>query len=131
MSRTLSPGSDPADQAAWVEGFLAGDALLIIEDRRILRLLDEWVRRIDDRAFVDALPSLRRAMGSWSRASRRALARRLAQGEQADTTDSAGDDEELLAFAALKQYLSTRRVIIPTYAAADMPIVQVRLVRSS
>lgn len=100
MSRTLSPGSDPADQAAWVEGFLAGDALLIIEDRRILRLLDEWVRRIDDRAFVDALPSLRRAMGSWSKASRRALARRLAQGEQADTTDPAGDDEELLAFAA-------------------------------
>ena len=73
---------------------------VIIEDRRILRLLDEWVRRIDDRAFVDALPSLRRAMGSWSRASRRALARRLAQGEQADTTDPAGDDEELLAFAA-------------------------------
>ena len=100
MSRTLSPGSDPADQAAWVEGFLAGDALLIIEDRRILRLLDEWVRRIDDRAFVDALPSLRRAMGSWSKASRRALARRLAQGEEADTTDPAGDDEELLAFAA-------------------------------
>ena len=30
----------------------------------------------------------------------RALARRLAQGEQADTTDPAGDDEELLAFAA-------------------------------
>ena len=102
MSRTLSPGSDPADQAAWVEGFLAGDALLIIEDRRILRLLDEWVRRIDDRAFVDALPSLRRALGSWSKASRRALARRLAQGEQPETTDPAGDDdeEEMLAFAA-------------------------------
>ena len=83
-----------------MEGFLAGDALLIIEDRRILRLLDEWVRRIDDRAFVDALPSLRRAMGSWSRASRRALARRLAQGEEADTTNPAGDNEELLAFAA-------------------------------
>ena len=102
MSRTLSPGSDPADQAAWVEGFLAGDALLIIEDRRILRLLDEWVRRIDDRAFVDALPSLRRALGSWSKASRRALARRLAQGEQPETTDPTGDDdeEEALAFAA-------------------------------
>ena len=102
MSRTLSPGSDPADQAAWVEGFLAGDALLIIEDRRILRLLDEWVRRIDDRAFVDALPSLRRALGSWSKASRRALARRLAQGEQPETTDPTGDDEEeeMLAFAA-------------------------------
>lgn len=108
MSRALSRGADPQEQAAWIEGFLSGNALLVVEDRRILGLLNEWVGGIDDRAFIDALPALRRAMGAWSRASRRELARRVASGgsRQAGADSDGGDDDgesgedELLAFAA-------------------------------
>ena len=108
MSRALSRGADPQEQAAWIEGFLSGNALLVVEDRRILGLLNEWVGGIDDRAFIDALPALRRAMGAWSRASRRELARRVASGgsrQAGADSDGGGDDgesgeDELLAFAA-------------------------------
>ncbi|WKR22835.1 DUF5682 family protein [Actinomyces israelii] len=108
MSRALSRGADPEEQAAWIEGFLSGSALLVVEDRRILGLLDEWVGGIDDRAFIDVLPALRRAMGSWSRASRRELARRIASGgprragagSGGGGEDGESGEDELLAFAA-------------------------------
>ena len=101
MSRALSRGADPEEQAAWIEGFLSGSALLVVEDRRILGLLNEWVSGIDDQAFIDVLPALRRAMGSWSRASRRELARQFAHLDDPQRAGADGDgEEELLAFAA-------------------------------
>ena len=101
MSRALSRGADPQEQAAWIEGFLSGSALLIVEDRRILGLLNEWVSGIDDQAFIDVLPALRRAMGSWSRASRRELAHQVAHLDDPQRAGADGDGEdELLAFAA-------------------------------
>lgn len=103
MSRALSPGSEAAEQAEWIEGFLAGSALLLMEDDRLLGILDAWVAGIDVRAFVDALPALRRAMGAWPPAARRNLARRIAQlGHQDAPGAAATDDSEtaMLAFAA-------------------------------
>ena len=103
MSRALSRGADPEEQAAWIEGFLSGSALLIVEDRRILGLLNEWVGGIDDQAFIDVLPALRRAMGSWSRASRRELAHQVAHLDDPQRAGADGDgdgEDELLAFAA-------------------------------
>ncbi len=101
MSRALSRGADPEEQAAWIEGFLSGSALLVVEDRRILGLLNEWVSGIDDQAFIDVLPALRRAMGSWSRASRRELAHQVAHLDDPQRAGADGDgEEELLAFAA-------------------------------
>ena len=84
MSRALSRGADPEEQAAWIEGFLSGSALLVVEDRRILGLLDEWVGGIDDRAFIDVLPALRRA----------------GAGSGGGGGDGESGEDELLAFAA-------------------------------
>ena len=100
MGRALTPGTDPQAQAAWIEGFLAGDPLLILEGHEILPLLDEWVRRIDDRGFIDVLPALRRALGAWPPAARRALARRLAQCRDSREEPEPADDSQMLAFAA-------------------------------
>ena len=78
LSRELSSATDPGEQAGWIEGFLAGNALLLIHDPRLLGVIDRWAGGIPSRAFVDALPALRRAFGSWSRAERRELAARVA-----------------------------------------------------
>lgn len=77
LSRALSSGADPAWQAGWVEGFLAGSALLLIHDDLLLGIIDAWARGIAARTFVDVLPALRRGFGAWSPAERRALAARV------------------------------------------------------
>ncbi|MBE6477673.1 MAG: hypothetical protein E7Z97_06360 [Propionibacteriaceae bacterium] len=78
LGRALSPGAEPERQAHWIEGFLAGSALLLLEDRQLLTVIDEWATGIPDEAFRRVLPALRRAFGTWSTAERRMLAGRVA-----------------------------------------------------
>lgn len=77
LSRALSQGTQPEEQAEWIEGFLAGDILLLSYDNVLLEVLDEWLRRIGDRVFVDVLPALRRAFGQWPSPQKVDLARQI------------------------------------------------------
>lgn len=106
LGRTLSPGSEPMVQAAWVEGFLAGSPLLVIHDDRLVSLLDEWLTGIGDQAFTDVLPILRRAFGAWTRPARRQLANRVAgldgrSSARVDETEDFTGAEGVLATVAL------------------------------
>ncbi len=71
LSRALSAGWSPPAQAGWVEGLLQGDALLLIHDRQLLQVLDEWVTTLEEDAFVDVLPLVRRTFGSYDLSERR------------------------------------------------------------
>lgn len=73
LSRALSGGA-AADQALWIEGFLAGGALLLIHDDRLLEVLDDWVCALDGEVFVEVLPLLRRTFGDFGPGERRVLA---------------------------------------------------------
>ena len=75
LSRALSIGSEPAAKAAWIDGFLGGSGLLLVHDRELLGLLDDWVRGLDDRAFTDVLPLLRRTFGAFPDGERGAIGR--------------------------------------------------------
>lgn len=77
MSRRLSVGAPAADGAAWLDGFLEGDALLLLHDPALLGLVDAWVAGVDDRTFEDLLPLLRRAFGRFTPAERRQVGHRL------------------------------------------------------
>ncbi|WP_432558729.1 DUF5682 family protein [Granulicoccus sp. GXG6511] len=78
LGRALSRGaaSSVTEQATWVEGFLAGGALLLIHDDRVLALIDSWVRALDDDDFVVALPLVRRTFGAFEPPERRNIANR-------------------------------------------------------
>lgn len=112
LSRTLSPGTPPEDQAEWIEGFLAGDVLLLSHDDTLLGVLDEWMRRIGDRAFVDVLPVLRRAFGQWPDPQKIDLAGRIRtlgsppRGGHGDGPD-VGTPEDLDAVAPVLATVST------------------------
>jgi hypothetical protein len=56
--------------AAWLEGFLQGSELLIIHDRDLWQLLDEWITHLDDERFLSILPLLRRTFSAFSEAAR-------------------------------------------------------------
>ena len=82
LERALSAGAESAAKAAWVEGFFADGALLLIHDATLRALLDRWVGSLDAEEFTDLLPLVRRTFGTFTAAERRMIAERLTAGER-------------------------------------------------
>jgi hypothetical protein len=79
----LSIGIPAPGKAAWAEGFLSGGGLLLVHDRDLLGVLDDWVATLAGQDFTDVLPLLRRTFGEYSppeRANIAAAVRQLAGG---------------------------------------------------
>ena len=98
LQRALSAGVAAADKAAWVDGFFADGALLLIHDAELRGLLDEWVCQLDDAEFTDMLPLLRRTFGTFATAERRAIAEKISvRAEHLDRGHPEEIDPELAA----------------------------------
>ncbi len=80
VSQALSHGPSVADRAAFAEGYLAGGALLLVHDEHLLPIIDEWIASLHGEDFLETLPSLRRAFGSYSKPERRQLSERISRG---------------------------------------------------
>jgi hypothetical protein len=76
MALVLTVGVPVSRAAAWIEGFLAGDGLLLVHDERLLRLVDGWLTGIPADAFVEALPLLRRTFSEYPSPARRQIGER-------------------------------------------------------
>ncbi len=77
MGLVLTVGVPPARAAAFVEGFLAGGALLLVHDPHLLSLVDSWLTGIPPELFVEVLPLLRRTFGAFAGPERRAIGERV------------------------------------------------------
>jgi hypothetical protein len=73
LSAALSRGEDPGHGASWIEGLLAGSGLLLVHDRGLLALIDEWVARVSTDIFNDVLPLLRRSFALFEQGERRLI----------------------------------------------------------
>ena len=73
LSRALSPGTDPQDGAAFVEGFLAGSGTVLIHDDELLAIIDAWLCGLAGDAFEQLVPLLRRTFGAFEPAERRRI----------------------------------------------------------
>ncbi|MFF8288268.1 DUF5682 family protein [Streptomyces sp. NPDC016309] len=85
MGLALSPGTPPADAAAWIEGFVGGAAdpgggMLLVHDERLLGLVDAWLTRVPAEAFTDVLPLLRRTFSAYEQSVRRTLGELVRRG---------------------------------------------------
>lgn len=80
----------------WLDGFLQGSELLIIHDRRLWGLLDDWISGLPQERFVEILPLLRRAFSHFSDSARGQLHERLLYGPQTlvETAQESNFDEE-------------------------------------
>jgi hypothetical protein len=76
MALVLTVGVPVARAAAWIEGFLTGDGLLLVHDERLLRLVDGWLTGIPSGAFVEVLPLLRRTFSEYPAPQRRQIGER-------------------------------------------------------
>ncbi|MFI7004840.1 DUF5682 family protein [Nocardia sp. NPDC050175] len=80
LSAALSVGNTAAAKAAWVDGFLGGRGLLLVHDRELLRLIDDWLRALREDQFVETLPLLRRTFGAFESGERRAIGQAVRDG---------------------------------------------------
>ncbi|MEU6156889.1 DUF5682 family protein [Streptomyces sp. NPDC047130] len=85
MGLVLSPGTGPADAAAWIEGFVGGGSggLLLVHDERLLGLVDAWLTGVPAEAFTDVLPLLRRTFSAYEPGVRRSLGELVRRGPSA------------------------------------------------
>ena len=97
LSRALSVGTDPADAAGWVEGFLRDSGLLLLHDPRLLGLIDDWVRSIPGESFDATLPLIRRTFATFEPAERRQIGEQLKGGRATPVEDVAGFDTDRAA----------------------------------
>ncbi|MFJ8335584.1 DUF5682 family protein [Streptomyces sp. NPDC094437] len=83
MGLVLSPGTAPADAAAWIEGFVGGGSgggMLLVHDERLLGLVDTWLTSVPTEAFTDVLPLLRRTFSAYEPGVRRTLGELVRRG---------------------------------------------------
>jgi len=74
LAAALSSGEDPAHGAHWIEGLLSGSGLLLVHDRPLLALIDEWVASVSAEVFDGVLPLLRRTFSLFEPGERRLIA---------------------------------------------------------
>ncbi|MDQ0794450.1 DUF5682 family protein [Streptomyces sp. B1I3] len=87
MGLALSPGTPPAEAAAWIEGFFggaAGGGMLLVHDERLLGLVDAWLTGVPAGTFTDVLPLLRRTFSAYEPGTRRALGELVRRGRDPD-----------------------------------------------
>lgn len=101
LRRALSVGTPAPAQAAWVEGFLGRDGLLLVHDADLLALLDGWVCSLPEREFTEVLPLLRRTFGAYDRGERRSIGDAVTR-RPTTTTAAAAVVDDALALPALR-----------------------------
>lgn len=84
MSLRLSRGADAPGGAAWLDGFLSGDAALLLHDQELLAVIDEWIAAVPSELFDDLLPLVRRTFSAFSKTERRMI------GDQVRRLDGSG-----------------------------------------
>ncbi|MEU2512718.1 DUF5682 family protein [Streptomyces syringium] len=93
MGLALSVGTEPAEAAAWIEGFVGSGGsggMLLIHDERLLALVDDWLVGVPAEAFTDVLPLLRRTFSAYDASVRRTLGELVRRGGAADGTAARG-----------------------------------------
>jgi hypothetical protein len=95
LSRRLSVGADAEAGAAWLDGFLTGEALLLLHDDELLGVVDEWVATVPEQVFEDLMPLLRRTFSRFEAGERRQIGAHLrVLGKPRATVTSTGVDLE-------------------------------------
>ncbi|AIJ23878.1 DUF5682 family protein [Amycolatopsis methanolica] len=95
LSRQLSVAADATQAAGWLEGFLSGEAALLVHEPELLEIVDRWATGVGEEVFDHLLPLLRRTFAEFSAPERREIGlrvRRIDRGEGASGARAADED---------------------------------------
>jgi len=101
LSLHLSAGADAAKAAAWLDGFLNRNAVVLLHDATVWGLVDAWLAGLGEAHFVQVLPLVRRSFSHFSAGERRDLGQRAAQGAAAAEPQAGADWDESRAVLPL------------------------------
>ncbi len=62
----MSRATAPATAAAWLEGFLKGSGALLLLDKNLWMVVNDWVRELTEDIFTQVLPLPRRTVASFT-----------------------------------------------------------------
>jgi chemotaxis protein histidine kinase CheA len=99
LSLHLSSGAEPLKAAAWLEGFLNRNALVLLHDAALWQLVNDWLCGLGEEHFIHILPLVRRTFSAFSASERSDLGQRARQGARPvqAVASAPGWDEELAA----------------------------------
>jgi hypothetical protein len=95
LSLRLSPAADAVGAAGWLDGFLSGEAALLVHEPELLAVVDRWTTSVDGEVFERLLPLLRRTFADFAAAERRAIGAHVARLHRGVTGAAAVDEEAL------------------------------------
>ncbi len=90
LSRNLSLGVPPLDAAAWLDGFLNRQALVLLHDQAIWGAVDAWLAQLGETQFVQILPLVRRSFSEFSTHERQSLGEKARQAQSGTAPPGAG-----------------------------------------
>ncbi len=79
LSLHLSSGTPPLQAAAWLEGFLNRNAVVLLHDNALWQLVNDWLCSLGDTHFTHILPLVRRTFSAFSASERQDLGQRARQ----------------------------------------------------
>ncbi|MBS1796700.1 MAG: hypothetical protein JSS81_22910 [Acidobacteria bacterium] len=94
INLALSTAVDPDAAAGWLEGFLRGSGLILLHNELLLKILDDWVKSLNEDVFIRILPLLRRTFATFHAPERRQIGGKIKSGIAAGNTGSADVDTE-------------------------------------
>jgi hypothetical protein len=83
LSLHLSAGAEPLKAAAWLDGFVNRNAVVLLHDAGVWALVDGWLAGLSEDHFVRILPLVRRTFSVFGAGERRDLGQKASQGAQA------------------------------------------------
>lgn len=109
LSLHLSAGAEPAKAAAWLDGFLNRNAVVLLHDAHVWQLVNDWLASLNEEHFVRVLPLVRRTFSAFGPGERRDLGQRASRGACAPAPPAAAPnwDERraLLVLPVLSQIM--------------------------
>ena len=104
FSLALSRATEPAQAAAWVEGFIKGSAALLLHGESLWQVIDEWLSSLNADAFIALLPLLRRTFATFTKVERYQMGEKARKGKQTaghSKVEAARDFDQVQADKAL------------------------------
>ncbi len=80
LSLHLSAGAEAARAAAWLDGFLNRNAVVLLHDAQVWQLVDAWLASLGEEHFIRVLPLVRRTFSAFEANERRELGQRASRG---------------------------------------------------
>lgn len=112
LGRALSLGNAPAMAAAWLEGFLNQNALVLLHDRRLWALVDQWVAGLSEDYFTQVLPLARRTFAAFNPPERRQLGEMAKSAGVGTAAAAQAQTDEALDWQRAERPLPLLRVLL-------------------